>query len=266
MFNFTLYKRSVRENINPLIIFSALLILYFLIIISMFDPKFASVLEGFTESMPELMSMFGMTSISSTLIGFMSTYLYGFIMLVFPMVFSILCANKLVAHHVESGAMTYLLAAPISRPAVAFTQLKVLISGISTLIFLATIVGLVGCHAYFPGELDVPKFLLLNCGALCLQLFIGSVCFLSSCIFNDSKYSLAFGAGIPTLSLLLQMAASDGEKFKGLRFASFFTLFNPEALIAGKHSALWGLAILLAASFFFYFLGIVIFSKKDLHI
>lgn len=266
MLNFTLYKRGLQGSWKMLLIFAAVLTMYFTIIISMFDPKIGSALIAFEEAMPELMAMVGMSTTSTTLIGFMSAYLYGFIMLLFPMVFSILSANKLIASHVDKGSMTYLLAAPVKRSAVAFSQMKVLASGIVVLIAYITIVAITAAEISFPGELEIDKFILLNIGSLCLHFFIGGICFIFSCIFNDTKYAVGFGAGIPTLAFIIQMAANAGDKYANAKYLTFFTLFNPDEIIAGEASAIWGIVSLFAGAIILFLGAITIFTRKDLHI
>ncbi len=116
------------------------------------------------------MAMVGMNPADTTLVGFMSAYLYGFIMLVFPMVFSILCANRLIAQQVDRGSMAYLLAAPVKRSSVAFTQMKVLAGGIFALVAYATVLGVVSCEAFFPGNWKSGNFccsMLVFCACSC---------------------------------------------------------------------------------------------------
>lgn len=266
MINWALYKRGMKGSWKTLLIFATVLAMYFTIIVTMFDPEIGSALNEFAEAMPELMAMVGMNPADTTLVGFMSAYLYGFIMLVFPMVFSILCANRLVAQQVDRGSMTYLLSAPVKRSSVAFTQMKVLGSSIFALVAFATILGIVACEAFFSGELEIGKFLVLNLGALCLQLFIGGICFLCSCIFSDTKYSIGFGAGIPALGFIIQMMSNTGAELENAKYATFFTLFNSNGLIAKEPIALWSMAILFAGALLLFGAGIAVFSKKDLHI
>lgn len=266
MFNFTLYKRGMQGSWKMLLIFAAVLTMYFTVIISMFDPSLGSVLNELADAMPELMSMVGMNTGSTTMIGFVSSYLYGFIMLVFPMIFSIICANKLIARHVDKGSMTYLLAAPVKRVSVAFTQIKVIVSGIFLLTLYAAVLGIIACEASFPGELEIGKFILLNAGAFCLHLFIGGICFLCSCIFSDSKYSIGFGAGIPALAFIIQMMANAGEELENAKYATFFTLFNPEGITAGEAGPIWGMTVLFAGGVILFSAAAAVFSRKDMHI
>ncbi|MGE7787901.1 hypothetical protein [Lysinibacillus sp. NPDC096259] len=62
--------------------------------------------------MPELMSAFGMSNKGNTLIEFLSTYLYGFLLLMLPLVFIIMSANKLIMGYIDNGSTAYLIATP----------------------------------------------------------------------------------------------------------------------------------------------------------
>jgi len=266
MINWTLYKRGIQGSWKMLLIFAAVITMYFTIIISMFDPALGSALNEFAKAMPELMAIVGMNPASAELVSFLEAYLYGFIMLVFPMLFCILSANKLIARHIDRGSMTYLLAAPVKRETVAFTQMKVMATGLFALVFYATLLGFVNCEISFPGELDIGKFIVLNVGVLCLQLFIGGICFLCSCVFNDSKYAVGVGAGIPALGFIIQMMANAGKELENAKYATFFTLFDSDGIIAGKSGAIWGTLVLFAGAIVLFSASIVVFSKKDLHI
>lgn len=266
MINFTLFKQGVKGSWKMLLIFAAVLTLYVSIIISMFDPEKMELLDEYTKIMPEIMAAVGMTAGATTLLGFMSSYLYGFIMIVFPMVFSILYGNKLIAGHVDRGSMTYLLAAPVKRYTVAITQIKVLITGILALVLYITILELSIAEATFPGSLEIGTLLVLNFGLFCLHLFIGGICFFCSCLFSDVKYSIGFGAGIPALEFIIQMLSNTGEQMENVKYATFFTLFNPEGIIGGKGGAINGIIALLAGAIVLFLAAIAVFSKKDLHI
>ena len=266
MFNMTLYKREMKGSWKTLLIFGAILTMYVSMIIYMYDPEFSKTLDEFAKAMPQVMSIMGMNGDNTSLLGFMSSYLYGLILIVFPMVFSILCANRLIARYVDRGSMVALLAAPVKRRTVAFTQMKVLGTGIFVLVLYSSVLELICARAQFPGELDITKLLLLNAGLLCLQLFIGGICFLCSCLFDDAKYSVGFGAGIPAFMYVLQMLSNAGESAEGLKYATFFTLFNPDGLIKGESGAVAGILILLAGTIVLFTAAITVFTKKDLHI
>ena len=266
MMSMALYKREMKGSIKLLVIFSAIITMYVSIIISMYDPELMKTLDSFVEVMPELMASVGMKASAATLLGFMVSYLYGFILLIFPMLFCILRGNALIAKYVDRGSMALLAAAPAKRHTIAFTQVSVLISGILTLTLYSSVLELICAQSGFPGELDAASLFLLNGGLLCLHLFIGSICFLSSCIFSDTKYSVAFGAGIPIFMYVLQMLANVGGKAEKAKYFTFFTLFHADGIIAGESKAVAGIFILLTGAAVFYASGLLIFDRKDLHI
>ena len=99
-----------------------------------------------------------------------------------------------------------------------------------------------------------------------MHLFIGGICFLSSCIFSDTKYSVAFGAGIPIFMYVLQMLANVGGSAEKVKYFTFFTLFNPDGIIVGESSAIVGIFTLFVGAIILYILGIIVFERKDLYI
>lgn len=266
MMNLALYKREMKRSVKLLVIFAAIITLYVSIIISMYDPELMKTLDSFVEVMPELMAAVGMSAGAASLIEFMISYLYGFILLIFPMVFCILRGNGLIAKYVDSGSMVSLAAAPVKRRTIAFTQMSVLISGMTLLLIYSTVLEYMVAQRNFPGELIMEELLKLNAGLLCLHLFIGGICFLASCIFSDTKYSIAFGAGIPAFMYVLQMLANSGEKAKNIKYFTFFTLFNPSGIVTGEDNALLGVVVLLVGAIAFFVTGIFTFCNKDLHI
>lgn len=266
MVNITLYKREIKGSVKLLVIFAAVITLYVSIIIGMYDPEQMALLDGIVETMPEIMAAVGMKAGASSLSGFMISYLYGFILLIFPMVFCILRGNGLIARYIDRGSMVALVAAPVKRRTVAFTQMTVLVSGILFLVVYSTVVQIMCSELSVPGELDVSELLRLNGGLLCLHLFIGGICFLASCIFSDTRYSIGFGTGIPALMYVLQMLSNVGGSAEKAKYFTFFTLYNPEGIIAGDGGAMIGTAVLLIGSIILYLLGIIALCRRDLHI
>ncbi len=266
MISWSLYKRGLRRSSNTWLVFTAVLTMYIVIIVLMFEPGLRDALDEFVKTMPELMAMFGMTYIADELIYYLSSYLYGFLMLVFPMVYSILISNRLIARLVDSGSMVYLLAAPVSRVTVAFTQMKVLATGLIAMVLYSTVLGIIVSHLAFPGLLDIKGYWLINLGVLALQLLIGGFCFLASCIFNDSRRAVSVGAGVPSFMFILTMLSNAGERYAGVKFLSVFTLYQPDGIIQGERMALWNILILFVLAVFMFYLAILIFRKKDLHI
>lgn len=266
MINTTLYKREMKNSFKLLIIFAVVITFYTSIIIYMYEPETMSLLDSYVDAMPDIMAAVGMSGGATDLLGFMISYLYGFILLVFPMVYCILRGNGLLAKYTNNGAMSYLLAAPVPRRTIVGTQIITLISGIILLLLFTTGLEIGVAQHFFPDELDLSGLLAVNAGLLCLQLFIGSLCLFFSSVCNDTKYSLAFGAGIPTLMFVLQMLANVGDKAADLKYATFFTLFDPTGLAAGETDAWLYAGILLLAAILCYALTALAFCRKNFSI
>lgn len=266
MINRALFLREMKASVKLLIIFGAIMTMYVSCIIGLYDPVTMEMLDSFTEAMPEIMAAVGMTAGATNLLGFMISYLYGFILLIFPMVFSILRGNGLVAGYIDTDSMVYLAAAPVKRRTIAITQMLALLSGISILIIYTTLIEIVIAQVLFPGELILSELLGLNVGLLFLHFLIGGICFCSSCIFSESKYSALFGAGIPALMYVINMIASVGGSAENIKYLTFFTLFDPNGLVVNDSNALIKVLFLLIGALVFYPVGIAVFCEKDLHI
>ena len=235
--NNTLFKREIKSNYKIMLIFMALISMYSSVIVLMFDPKLGESLSIMAESMPEIFAAFGMMNAGATLIEFVANYLYGFILIVVPTICIIILGNKLIARYVDKGSMAYLLATPNKRIGVG--------------------------QIAFPGDLDIKKFLLLNVGLYGLLFFIGGMCFLSSCIFNDSRYSYGVGGGLAVVFILIQMLSQVGDKLEKLKYLTPLTLFQSDKIIAGDSSAIVYFAVLYIIGLIMYLVGIRIFMKKD---
>lgn len=259
-----LLKATAKQNYIVMLIILAVLMMYFSIIISMYDPESQEALEEMLKMMPqELIAAMGFTSLGNTLLSFIASYFYGFLILLLPMIYTIIVANRSIASHVDKGSMAYLLSTPNTRSKIARTQAFFLLVTITILIAFITIIGISLSAILFPGELDVLGFILLNLGALILYYALTGIGFFASCIFNDTKNSLALGAGLPVAFLLFKMIADVGEATSFLKYFSLFTLFNPANLIQGEDFIL-SLIALAVIAIIAYGAGIHFFSKRDL--
>ena len=93
---------------------------------------------------------------------------------------------------------------------------------------------------------------------------LGGFCFFASCLFNESRLSVALGAGVPVLFFLIRMLANMGGRLEKLKYVTVFTLFDPIGLFRGDGAAYADAAVLLALGLGFYALGTAVFSRRDL--
>jgi len=263
MFSLTLFKREMKANNKLLLIFIYILTIYIFMIVYMFNPNSGTGWKDIIKLMPGIMKAAGFTNGGNTLIGAVATGLYGMIVIMFPMVFSIILGNKLIAGYVDRGSMAYLLATPNKRVKLALTQALCLWVSIGLLIAYATAAIMVSSALMHPGKLDIGKLVLMNIVVYFLHIAISGICFLASCISNDTKRSFSIGAGVPIVFFLIQMLANMGGKLENLKYFTIFTLFNAPDIIAGK-SVVLPVLILITVTIALYGIGIFIFSKRDL--
>lgn len=105
--NKTLLVKELRACAVPALVVLAALVLYIAVVVSMFDPNLGDSLTAMMESMPELFAAFGMATETTTLLGFMLNYLYGFLFTVFPLVLVMILVNKLVVQPINGGTLAW---------------------------------------------------------------------------------------------------------------------------------------------------------------
>lgn len=264
MFSKPLFKATIKQNYLVFFIILGVLMLYMPIIIGMYDPKTQDTMNELLATLPpELIAAMGFSGASNTLLGFISTYFYGFLILLLPMIYTVIVCNRSIASHVDKGSMAYLLSTPNTRAKIARTQGLFILITITLLIGFVTLVGILLSAMQFKGQLDIEGFLLLNFGALLLYYALTGIGFFASCFFNDTKNSLALGAGLPVAFLILQMIADTGEETKFLSYFSLFTLFDPAKITQGSDYII-SFVILGVIAAVMYCAGIYVFHKRDL--
>ena len=262
--NFTLFKTNMKRNWVLLIIFFAVLTMYLTAMISMFNPDDMQAILDMVKLFPEnLMKAMGFDTLAITLTGYLASWLYGLLMLGFPMVYCIILGNRLVAKMVDNGSFAYLLSTPNSRVKIIVTQGVYAL--ISIVVLFAAIFGLgvLVSNASYPGLLDVPAFFKLNITTMLVNMTVLMISFFFSCLFNDTKNALGFGAGLPILFLLMNMISGASDKAEVFKNFTIYGLYDPVKLVNG--TAVWGadlFYILLTAALFAA--GVLIFNKKQL--
>lgn len=263
--NLSLYKATVKSNWLLGVTIFAVMMIYLSTIISIFDPKGNEALKSMLAILPkELVSAMGMEDIGLNFTGFIASYYYGMIAILFPLIYCIIAANRLIAKHVDRGSMSYLLSTPNTRVRIVITQAAFLVSSLAALFVLITGAGIGISEAMFKGELDIGRFIVLNLCAMMLFFAISGIGFFFSCIFNDTKYSLAFGAGIPIVFYVVDMLSRVSSDLDWLGKISIFTLFKPSKIIAGDSFTLTACILLVLIAVLFYGAGMIAFKKRDL--
>lgn len=262
--SFTLFKATLKKNWTLLLIFFGVLTMYMSVMISMYDPKQIEALMSMFKLLPEdLMKALGFSSLVTDLTAYLASWLYGLLMLAFPMIYSIILGNKLVAKMVDNGSFAYLLSTPNSRVKIIITQGVYALSSIAILFLALFVLGVVVCGSMFPGALDINGFFMLNLTTMLVNMVVMMISFFFSCLFNETKMSLGFGAGIPIMFILMNILGGASERTEILKKISIYGLYDPIKLVHG--SEVWGVNLVYISIIIILFTAsVLIFKKKRL--
>lgn len=260
-----IFKADFRRYWKLLLVFTVVLLFYFVVMMSMFNPTNAASVEEMMKLMPQgMLDAFGMGNLSSTFTGSLANYFYGMIVFLFPTICFIIIGNGIVAHYVDSGAVANFLATPLTRTRFVITQAVFLLFSLTLLFGILVGVGIASCEALYPGELDLKAFLLMNLASYLTYLCITGISFCASCLFNDTGKSLLFGAGLPILFMLMKMMGQANDKVSWMAEISPYSLYSPTEIAQSGQLELLPTVVLAAAALFTYLLGIAAFRKKNL--
>jgi ABC-2 type transport system permease protein len=239
--------------------FTMVLCLFMTVMINVFTPATIGSLGAATNG-TIVGNLLGGTS---TLIGFMANSFYTLMAIIFPMLYSIIVGNRLVAEKVDHGDMSGLLSTPTKRITIVMTKA---IYFICSLVLMWTVVCLLGIgvsHIFQQDELDLNTFLLVNAGCLLFHLAISSICYAASCIFNYSKLSMALGGGITLFFYVVSMIVKLSDDLDVLKYLTLNTLYDTAKIIEGEGYGA-NFIILTCIGILLYTVGITVFCKKDL--
>ncbi|HAS72926.1 MAG TPA: hypothetical protein DCS67_02145 [Clostridiales bacterium UBA8960] len=260
----TLFVANIKKHWMLLLIFFAVLTMYTTIMISMFNPDDMEALMQLAEAMPAgIIEAMGFSALVTDLSSYLASWLYGLLMLAFPMVYSILLGHKLICKMVDNSSFAYLLSTPHSRVKIILTQGLYALCSMLVLFILVFLVGVVTSEAMFPGHLDVAQYLRLNVTTMLVNMFVMMVVFLFSAIFNDAKYSVGFGSGVPIMFLLFNMLSNASDEAQVLGKLTPYGYYDSVSVVQGAETLginsvfLLGALALLGAS-------VVIFNRKRL--
>lgn len=263
MISLPLFKRNLKLAVFPFLLILAVLSMYTTVIIYMYNPELAETLNTYQQTLPEMMAAVGMTGMASNLLEWMQIYLYGFIMLLFPLIFLLMIVQKLLMGMIDKGTLANFLATPNSRGKMIRTQLFSMLLWLFLLMGMITVIGVISCEVMFPGELEIETYLALNLRTFLLQLAILAFVFLAACFCSENKYYYLIGAGVPVLCFLMQMISNMGEKLEKLRYATIYSLLDAEEVIKQGSGLGWQGILLLGMSLCMILIGVKRFQRRD---
>lgn len=265
--NKQLFLASFKENQKSIWSYSIGAAFYLWLLIWLF-PSMTSAkgLNEFIEAMPDsLKKIVGMESPIQNVIDFLAGEYYSMLFIIILTIFSVTVATRLISRHVDKGAMAYLLATPVSRVKIAVTQAVVLVLGLTIIVFVTYIAGVLGAEWFLQdNNLNKELFFKMNLVGGLVFLVVCAYSFLFSCVCNDERKAMSISASITILFYLLDMVGKLSDKLEWMRHISLFTLFRPEEIVAGTYN-IWPVSIgLLCGALVLFAVGIFMFKKRDL--
>lgn len=262
-----LIKSNFKEHKFIWILLTSIFIMYFIIILSMYDPESLEAMQAMIAMLPiELVRAMGFEDMGTTLLTYLSGYMYGFLIYLFPMILTIVMNHRMIAGLVDKGSMAYLLTTPHSRIQIVTNQMAFGLFAIIDMFVVTTLVTISFASILFPGELEIGKFLYLNLHAIILYSAIGAICFFGSALANEAKQSLSIGVGIPVAFLVLQMIANAGDSLSWVKYFTMYTLFDPNEIIAFSARSTFSAIALIGIAVILYGAAILVFDKKNLYV
>jgi len=262
-----LFKADIKANRFIWILLTLIFCFYMAIIISMFDPEKVDTLNDMLDLLPKsLMQAMNFHSFGNTLLTFITGYIYGFLIFLFPMIFSITANHRLISSHIERGSMAFLLSTPNSRIKIALTQAAFSFASISAMMIFTTVFSILISESMFKGQLEIGKFIIINIYALLMYFTIGGIGFSASCIAPSGRSSLGLGIGLPVAFLVFQMIGDASEKYRWIGNLSIYSLFDADRIVEGDTTVIWPMMIFLFTALILYSSAIFIFRKRNLYV
>lgn len=260
----TLFKNTLKRNWVLLAIFLGVLSMYMTVMLSMYNPDDMEMLSSMINLFPpELMKAMGFESIVTDLTGYLASWLYGLLMLGFPLVYCVILGNRLVAKMVDNSSFAYLLSTPNSRVRIIVTQGLYALTSVAALMTVMFGVGVILSAVVFSGLLDIRQFLRLNLTTMLVNMTVMMISFFFSCLFNETRFSLLFGAGIPIVFLLMKMLGGVSDEGSLIKKASIYGFYDPVKLVAGESMVMVNLIYISLIAILFAG-GVIIFRRKRL--
>ncbi len=251
MINVPYFKKIVKSNIGLWGIITLALCAFMGVMVLVFTPDTMGAMGGL------------FNPINSSLIGFMASSFYAMMAIIFPMIYSIIVGNNLVAKKIDDGSMAGYLSTPVPRRKIIMSNALYLAVSMLAMWLVVTVFGILLADVVQPDALDIEKFILLNLGAFLLQFAISGICFASSCIFNRSKHSLLLGAGLPLGFFVLSLLVKTADSLKFLKYITLTSLYDTSAILTGG-TFVPQFILLGVLSVGLYAFAIAYFNKKNL--
>lgn len=262
-----LFKQTLKDNYKLFFIVFGVMSLYAVIIVSMYDAADMASWDELLKMFPEsLINAMGFQVLDQSFVGYIAGYYYGFLMLLFPMIYLGSTSMRVLSKYVSNTSMALLLATPNKRNKISLTGAIFLLSSISLLIIMVAFVLYV-CAILMVGDVgNLSQFILMNLNVIALFFLLSGIGFFFSAVCNETKDALMYGTGIPILFFVIDMLRNTNAKLEFLKYFSVYSLFDTSLIFSESNQVYLNMLVLNVLAIGCYYFGIRLFDKRDLPI
>jgi len=261
--------KELKAGKKGILIYTALLGLFYMWFVSIFDPVFFKDFEALLDSYPEaIRQMIGEFYSLGTIGGLMNIYLFSMSLFFFGVYF-VLKASQDIPREIDSKTIDTMLSKPIKRWEFSLGKyLYHIIGAVIVLggVLLAVILGIVIMPTVAPNEVPWAEFLTAFFAMILLNLCIVSTGFFFS-TFMDTKKSLVFSFGVIIfLYAIGQFWQSFGEGIESIKYISIFYYSDMSNLLVNSNWEMIPLKITFLSTYSIVLtaLSVVVFNKRDI--
>ncbi|NOQ72937.1 MAG: ABC transporter permease subunit [Crocinitomix sp.] len=265
--NWNLYQKELKRNRKNLMIWSAIVIAFTLMITSIF-PYMKGMGDDITALMdkmpPELGKALGMDANTwSSILGFYSTY-YGIYIIVLVSIFTTSTGATIISKEEKDQTSEFLMSKPISRLDIFKTKMLALFTLSMIMYIIQTTVALVSISIFRGDPVDWDVFAIMHVNGLILMLFFTSLGVIISMFVTPKKNFMGIVVGITFGSYFINAI---GQAADAVNWISYISPFHYMSFIVNEseYSVNYLSAIvLLAIGAGVLYISYLKYKKKDI--
>ncbi|MFT5824106.1 MAG: ABC-2 type transport system permease protein [Crocinitomix sp.] len=224
--NWNLYRKELKRNRKNLIIWSAIVIAFTIMVTSIFPfmQEMGESMSALMDKMPaELSKAMGMDSETwSSILGFYSTY-YGIYIIVLVSIYTTSTGATIISKEEKDQTSEFLMTKPISRLEIFKTKMLALFT-LSLIIYLVqAIVALISLSLFKSAPVNWEAFAIMHVGGLILMLFFTCVGVILSMFVTPKKNFMGMVVGITFGSYFINAI---GQAADAVNWVSYFSPFH----------------------------------------
>lgn len=260
-------KRELRANAKSLLIWSGVMIVFILAMVSEFsayynNPEMADIFDSMPEAMMNAFSLTGSNlTTPSGYIGLTSVYFY----LVLG-VFAVLIGSNIISKEERDKTVEFLLTLPVSREQVILSKWVAAIINCIT-ITIVTGFAIIGSMMKYDIDKAFYKFIFLLMIAIFMtQMIFLSIGMLLASVLKRYKASGKISASILMVLYMISVISALSSKLDNLKYLTPFKYFESSGILLNGKFELEYIMLTLGIVSVCIVGTFIIYPKRDLHL